>query len=280
MMTTSIYNRGWSLKIISGTQIKIIATIAMIIDHFGVIILGAVTELVWFPMMVNGLLTPEQYNEIDRLIRLLYSVGDMAFPLFCFLISEGFRYTHNRKKYIGRMILFAFISELPFDIAFFSATPTMAKTYPFYWKYQNVLFSYCIALICLSGIENIKTNCKASNGREKFLIVLFIIACVLIIAFFAELFKCDYGAFCVLLIVAFYMLRGRKVIQAMCLLIVYMVTTGEQVNIFVVIAALIILSYNGKEGMKISKYFFYFFYPAHITIMYICTQILRTKLMS
>ena len=133
-------------KILSGSTLKIIATIAMVANHVGIIILGAITELIWFPMRINGEITPEKYEQINCFIRLtLYNMGNLAFPLFCLLASEGYRYTHNRKKYIFRMLLFAIISELPFDIGFFSALSTAAKTFPFYWNHQNVFFTYFLA---------------------------------------------------------------------------------------------------------------------------------------
>ena len=111
------HNKFVTPKILSGSTLKIIATIAMVANHVGIIILGAITELIWFPMRINGEITPEQYEQINYFIRLtLYNMGNLAFPLFCLLVSEGYRYTHNREKYIFRMLLFAIISELPFDI--------------------------------------------------------------------------------------------------------------------------------------------------------------------
>ena len=144
-------------KILSGSTLKIIATIAMVANHVGIIILGAITELIWFPMRINGEITPEKYEQINCFIRLtLYNMGNLAFPLFCLLVSEGYRYTHNREKYIFRMLLFAIISELPFDIGFFSALSTAAKTFPFYWNHQNVFFTYFLSLVCLYSLDKLK----------------------------------------------------------------------------------------------------------------------------
>ena len=151
------HNKFVTPKILSGSTLKIIATIAMVANHVGIIILGAITELIWFPMRMNGEITPEQYEQINYFIRLtLYNMGNLAFPLFCLLVSEGYRYTHNRKKYIFRMLLFAIISELPFDIGFFSALSTAAKTFPFYWNHQNVFFTYFLSLVCLYSLDKLK----------------------------------------------------------------------------------------------------------------------------
>lgn len=272
-MINPMHKEICSLRGLSGSALKMTGTIAMVIDHFCVIVLGAVTELIWFPMTVNGKMQTEEFNQILSSIR--PALGDLAFPLFCLLLSEGYHYTHNRKKYISRMLFFAIISEVPFDIAFFSELSVRAKTYPFYWKYQNVFFTYVLSLICLYGLDKIKKHCVEHNCKIKLLQIMLSVGCVSAAAFLAELLRCDYGAMGVLLVVAFYLFRDRRVYQAAAFLIVYIVTTGNQPNIFVAGAALVILLYNGKEGKKLNKYFFYLFYPAHITVLYLGTLALR-----
>lgn len=270
------HNKFVTPKILSGSTLKIIATIAMVANHVGIIILGAITELIWFPMRINGEITPEQYEQINYFIRLtLYNMGNLAFPLFCLLVSEGYRYTHNREKYIFRMLLFAIISELPFDIGFFSALSTAAKTFPFYWNHQNVFFTYFLSLMCLYSLDKLKTNYAGYHHKINLFPTLLSIICVSIIAFIAEFIKCDYGAMGVLFVVFFYLFRNRNICQAGILLIVYMIMTGNQPNLFLILAALIILLYNGRKGREMNKYFFYLFYPVHIVVLYSFTLILR-----
>lgn len=70
-------------------------------------------------MLDSGKMSWEQYQQIDYFIRFdLQSIGTIAFPLFCFLLTEGFKHTGNRKHYIKLMFIFALISEIPFDIGF------------------------------------------------------------------------------------------------------------------------------------------------------------------
>ena len=99
---------------ISGFVLKMIAVITMLIDHTAATILerGLMGEL-----SINFI------TEQNRLIWMgVYSImrviGRMAFPIYCFLLVEGFTYTRNRGKYALRLFLFAFISEVPFDLAF------------------------------------------------------------------------------------------------------------------------------------------------------------------
>lgn len=70
-------------------------------------------------MINNGQMSQEQFYKIDNFIRFdLQSIGTIAFPLFCFLLAEGFQHTRNKKRYIGLMFAFALISEIPFDMGF------------------------------------------------------------------------------------------------------------------------------------------------------------------
>lgn len=123
---------------ISGSTIKIIAVIAMLIDHTAAVVMireimargfqeaalgGQSLLLGW--LMENGVLF---YGyEIMRMI------GRLGFPIFCFLLVEGFQRTRDVKKYALRLGLFALISELPFNLA---VTGRL-----WYSGYQNVYFT-------------------------------------------------------------------------------------------------------------------------------------------
>lgn len=263
------------VQIFSGTTLKIVATIAMSIEHFSKIVLAYITGAVWFPMQLNGLLAHDKYIQIDEFIRFtLYKVGDIAYPLLFLLISEGYRYTKDRKKYITRMLIFALISEIPFDVGFFSILSTREGTFPFYWKYQNVLFTYFFSLVCLYGIDKIKEHLSENRNGKRPLFIFFAALCLVATISITELLHCDYGATGVLLIIFFYLFRDRRFFQASALLFVHMIASGSQPNIFVVIAAVMICLYSGKKGKDINKYFFYLFYPIHIMILYLVTLVL------
>ena len=84
---------------ISGYWLKLIAVISMLIDHTSAVILE----------QIPGLEAPAFFMRI---------IGRAAFPIYCFLLVEGFYHTRSRAKYAGRLFLFALISEVPFDLAF------------------------------------------------------------------------------------------------------------------------------------------------------------------
>mgnify|MGYP001781791994 FL=1 len=92
---------------ISGSTLKIIAAISMVLDHVSRIVL------------TNGIMTHASYSQISdeqwailsEASDVLHVLGRIAFPLFCFLIVEGFLHTHDLKKYLRNMLVFAIIAE-------------------------------------------------------------------------------------------------------------------------------------------------------------------------
>ena len=95
----------------SGTTLKWIAVISMLIDHTAEVLINhnaALTDPIWAQIYV-----------------LMRGIGRIAFPIYAFLLVEGFLHTRDVKKYLARMLTFAVVSEIPFDLAVFHT--------PFYW---------------------------------------------------------------------------------------------------------------------------------------------------
>lgn len=242
----------------------------MFIDHFVKIIWAWLISNYLGELQQSGQLSTDRFIEIDNFIRLeLGSIGAIAFSLFCFLLSEGFQHTKNRKRYIGSMLVFAFISEIPFDVGFFAYLSKREGTFPFYWKYQNVFFTLFLGLLSLEILEKISFTAEKPTDRIKSAALRII--CVAAMAAVAELILCDYGSEGILYIVAFYICRKNRIYQVLLFLLTYMVMTGNQPPVCVLLACLFILLYNGKRGKIKQKYFFYVFYPAHILLFYLAT---------
>ena len=87
----------------------------------------------------------------------LTHIGRIAFPIFAFQIAEGFARTHDRKRYLLRMLAFAAISEVPFDL-FYGGT----VFYPFH---QNVMLTFVLAILLLLGVEKFR-----AKGRIAYLL--------------------------------------------------------------------------------------------------------------
>lgn len=154
------------IQFLSGNSLKVIAVLTMLIDHLCKIVLQWLLSNYWGAMADNGQMSWERFREIDYFIRFdLQSIGTIAFPLFCFLLAEGFQHTRSKKRYIGLMLAFALISEVPFDIGFFSAYSRMEDTFPFYLKYQNVFFTLFLGLLTLVCLE--RFSCKSDLPVDR-----------------------------------------------------------------------------------------------------------------
>lgn len=119
----------------------------MFIDHF------AATVLVAY--LVNNRFHRDAYwYTLYHMYTPLRLIGRLGFPIFCFLLVEGFEHTRNKKKYALRLLAFALISEIPFDLAF------QGKVLEF--TYQNVYFTLFLGLLALCFIRYFETH-RQSN---------------------------------------------------------------------------------------------------------------------
>ena len=180
-------------------------------------------------------------------------VGRLAFPIYCFLLVEGFLHTHDLKKYALRMLGFALISEGPFDWAFFSGV---------YWGHQNVYFTLLLGLLAMKALDTSQTP----EGMPALKGILGAAACFLA----AVLLHCDYDVLGLALILALYMTRKDK--RAQCI-------AGAVFSLFEPVAPLafgLVWFYSGERGgsSKLEQWAFYWFYPAHIFVLGILTNLL------
>lgn len=249
---------------ITGSTLKIIAIVAMLIDHIGAVLLeGKMTEL---RMMQQG---QEMGQELLQLYERLYdadlvlrAIGRLGFPIFCFLLVEGFVHTRSRLKYGRNLLIFALISEIPFDLAFTRAMDgeelLWGVVYPYY---QNVFFTLFIGLLCMCAYEFIGTHVE--NRFWKWGGNLAVLCAGMLVA---ELLHTDYSELGVLTITMMYLFRKDhlKSMLAGCITL----TVFNPMEISCLLCLLPVRSYNGKRGLSM-KYFFYAFYPVHLFILYL-----------
>lgn len=245
-------------KGITGSTLKLIAVITMLIDHIGAV----VVERALMQSNKTGLLN---YDELYILDLVLRSIGRVAFPIFCFLLVEGFMHTKSVWKYAGRLALFAFVSELPFNLAFKGVLIEGKMV----GSYQNVMFTMLIGFLVMIALDYIKkaeTESRFSfNIKNKLAIKMIpIILMAVVIALgiiLAEVLNTDYAGKGIIAIVALYLFRKNKFNQATAGVLAFSWEFPAP------IAFLPILAYNGQRGMNL-KYFFYFFYPIHLLVLY------------
>lgn len=209
----------------------------------------------------------------------LTCIGRIAFPIFAFMIVEGYFHTHDVKRYMKRLLVFALISEIPFDLMYASS-----GFYPFH---QNVIWTFLIALILIRMIE------KARAKGKTWLTVLTAAAACLLGLILGTLTMVDYYGAGVLTVLVFYLFHGRAwwcyVGQFLGLYYInvemlggfyYPVTIlGHQFELMqqglALLALIPIWLYRGRQGYhkKWFQYFCYGFYPGHMLVLFVLWQL-------
>lgn len=219
-------------KIISGSVLKVIAVVTMIIDHIGVHLINRKIVL----LQIGG-------HELT-LYSAMRDIGRLAFPIFCFLLIEGFLHTRSRKRYGISLFIFALVSEIPWNLE---------HTGTFLYEEQNVFFTLFLGYLGLCTIEYFK-----ARPIVQFLSLLGLAALSVVL-------KTDYSISGYCFIILLYVLREYEVLRTF--------TAPILSNYrFVLFAFLPISMYNGKRGFikgKFLKYAFYVIYPLHIFIIYL-----------
>lgn len=200
-------------------------------------------------------------------------MGRLAFPIFAFQIAEGFVHTSNLKKYFLRLLGFAIVTEIPFNLFYSSRL--------FNPYHQNVLFTFLLGLLCIVVIDKARKN-KTPKEIGLAVLWLLLITVVTFISF------TDYGFLGMITVVMFYLLRDFPfawVAQLVGMLLINIVffeglvypfeIFGKIFEIpyqgFAVFALIPIWLYGGRKGKssKIMQYGFYAFYPVHMLILYL-----------
>lgn len=220
--------------LLSGSALKIIAVLSMVADHCAYYLLDGDT---W-------------------VYETMRCFGRIAFPVFAFLVAEGFAHTRNRMYYFLSLLLFAFISEVPWYLL-----NGMDGTH-------NVMFTLALGVAALAAFERLREHrvlCCCS---------------LLLTAWMAAWSGTDYGWRGILMVTVFYLLgmvrntpvtlcRMLQLLFAFPLMMHYGITGA-------LLACAVIFLYDGTRGFihgNVAKYGFYAFYPAHLFFLIICQSL-------
>lgn len=225
---------------VSGSTLKLIAIITMLIDHTGATVIRAIQS---HPAVTSDAELSLLWQQIYNISR---DIGRIAFPIFCFLLVEGFLHTRDVRRYAGRLFLFALISEIPFDIA-------LKGNWYFPGK-QNVYFTLLIGLLVLIGIQWI-----TENGMRNLFLAVIPIAIGMYIALKIDT---DYNYKGIFLIAILYLMRSSRLYQCIG------GAAAVSWEVPAPLAFIPVYLYNGQRGLRL-KYLFYWFYPAHLMILYV-----------
>lgn len=234
------------MKVLNRDVIKYFAIVFMLMDH--------VIQI----FMERGTF---QYNLLD-------SLSHFTFVTMSFFLVEGYRYTRSKKEYVKRIFLFAVISQLPYVLAF-SGEKTLAFV-PF-----NIFFTLGFCFLMIWALERVK---------NPILKILIAIVSIIVCGF------CDWSIYAPIFTLAFYLAgkNKRKLIAAYLFNILFFGFTSISgylfsgnftaacTELFITTCGIflsgicIIVFYNGKRmemGRNFHKWFFYFFYPAHLLVL-------------
>lgn len=204
----------------------------------------------------------------------LTCAGRLAFPIFAFLITEGYIHTHDLRRYMLRLLFWAAASEIPFDLMYAGSV-----IYPYH---QNVLWTFLTGLLLIAFTE----KCRERFSSAAAVILTILSAAAGYIAGYAAMV--DYYGAGVLMILAFYFFRTpdlkNRLILSVCLYILNIKLLGGYFysfellghNVefpqqgFALLSLIPIWLYRGRQGIrsKVFRYFCYAFYPVHMLILY------------
>ena len=240
---TSLLPARW--QILNGSWLKVIAMAAMVIDHTASHILRH------YPPFIEPLYTVG-HTEVS-LVYLMRCVGRLAFPLFCFLLVEGFLHTRDRGKSGRNLLLFALMSEIPWNLSH--------GGHVYGWS-QNVIFTLFLGFLALCVVNRWE---QQRIGNRQLALRLFAIIALSILS------NADYGSCGIPFILLLYVLRHNRILQA---------ATGCTMLGMRWIAGLAFIPmnmYNGQRGFiqgPLAKYAFYAFYPLHLLALWLTKQML------
>jgi len=241
-------------------KLKIIAILGMIMNHMAI---------TWFPIIPASV------------VPVLYAAGGLTFPIMAYFVTEGYRHTSNFKRYILRLLLFAFIA-MPFHIVALSL-PIGGGNIMFY-TFFNILFTIVFSLLILKMYDNMKSR------------VLFWILYIIFIVPFSMLLEWQFVG--VTMVLMFHIIkneRARRIVPpvvAGVFMLGNSLLAGLSVQfadyleyvpdvlafnpdfirimpVFIVgclLASFLLYNYNGEQGKRM-KWLFYVIYPVHLAVL-------------
>lgn len=188
-------------------------------------------------------------------------IGRAAFPLYCFLLAQGYAHTRDVRAYGRRLLLTAILSEIPFDLLIFGTPASAAE--------QNALFALLLSLLALVVADALRVRPVEMS------------ACLLAMIAFAMLARVSYGWLGPTLCLCFHLLQGRPRRMLSCagaLLLLYtlsLLVSGVSrgwalASLFSLLSLPLIALYSGRRGPRSPglTFLFYAFYPAHLLLLW------------
>ena len=248
---------------LTGNTLKIIAALCMLIDHIGA---GIIFRLINDNRFGDGAFGMSAIYSVCR------AIGRVAFPIYIFLVIEGFNHTRSKWRYLGRMVLLSIVSEIPYDIALKLDSEQIKRGVFIEFGRQNVYFTLALGLLTVIIVDFFREkDFKKFNTAIKVAISTIVVACSMYIAVLIHASYLYIGVFAI--VVAYFfsetklwaerrLLRNIVVMLSICIVLCFY----DASEVYSLAAILPACLYNGERGIK-AKWGFYWFYPIHLSII-------------
>lgn len=240
---------------LTSASLKIIALVTMTLDHIG--------HVFAIPLLYG-------LHPLPWLYEILRTVGRVAFPLYAFMLAEGCRHTRDVKKYLLRLAAFALVSEIPYNLAGYKN-----YTAP---NGQNVFFTLFLGLCACYVARLLEENNKNALWSAP-------VAALLSAS--AYFLSTDYVWYGVLFVWLCYVTHNKNTAVRFAVLTVGLLLIAKPWDVFMhpgvqsyietcarqffgsLVALPLLFVYNGQKGqLRMHKYFFYAYYPAHLLLLW------------
>ena len=231
---------------LTGNQLKVLGIVAILIDNIGAVLIQGGILHGTDPALYQAFTATPEGNWWVMAGEVCRYCGRLGFPILAFLTAEEFSRARDQKSYAIRMLVFAIMSEVPFDLAVYHTL--------FYIHYQNMLFTLFAGIMVMMALE---------HTRKPLLQITALSAgCGL-----SWLLQFDYNVLGVLLVTAMYWFRRSETAQLVSGIALCAV---ESISCYCVsaLAFVPIVMYNGRRGAFQLKYMFYVFYPLHLVVLW------------
>ena len=216
---------------LNNNQLKIIAMVAMLIDHVGAYLCPGIE---WMRI-----------------------VGRLAYPIFAFMIAEGCAHTRSRVRYLLQMVGLAAICQ----VVYYFAQGSL---------YQCILVTFSLSILLIYAIDIFRKNKGFVSAVLAVAVFLGVLYACYVLPYRIPGFDIDYGILGILLPVVIYLVPDQqgKIFAAAAMLVPLAGRWGS-VQWYALLALPLLMLYNGNRGKAKLKYLFYFFYPAHLVAIYL-----------
>lgn len=236
---------------VSQEGLKLIATLAMLLDHIGAVLVYSLY------MAARAAGDVHTVNAVVPLYQMLRIIGRIAFPIYCFLLVEGYHYTRDKKKYLIRLVICMILAEIPFDLTSSGAID---------WKDNSVMLTLVLGFLMMAGMD-------CMEDWKKLLAIPVFYG-------LAEDLGSNYGGHGILIIAMLALtkdLPGEKLWRL--LLLPPLLRFGANVTfggltfpleLFGLLALIPIFLYEGRKVTrnKWLQWSFYLFYPVHLLVIW------------